>query len=776
MDNYIIDNNKIRMQCDVKNLYCERIFVKSDKEWVPVLCSVPFATIPTDERHFAAFAQEPTEPYVKIEGESARICLEHPDYTVSRTIRLSQKADAVDFTVTFRAKKKITLRALEDKWNFLPDRREQDDALTGPLDFVWSQRIKTLPADFVSHYNFRTPIVMMQQGEIFAGIVPGLENVKKEELDKAPLGMDLDVTRDRYPWMSYGVIVGQGMTPDKPCEAGHSHIVRGSGLEFCRVVLDTGDEITYSYSIIVSPQPVKLGYRYAVRYLWQRYGAPQMELEHSLPDNPRFPDVKTLKQWQLEIWDKNAENDYFSYTKDGKTVGGITGRRQGEWFSRTDHKHDLWYACWLQELVTGYGTYLYGKSSGKHKWMERAEQILNHILSAPRTMGMFPVICYYESDGSETWLKDDGWAGYRNEFHTLHMSWTAWLMLRWGTKAFPGRMEDILEFCKPYADFLIARQHEDGCIPSWYDDDGNPSRVQFRDFNAETATSALFLMEIGEIAKNEQYLAVGMKGLDFITEYVIPRKRWFDLETFLSCSRKDFDFYDSITAQYPQCNLSQIHASIAYLKRYHITQKESDLKLAEQMADYLLLTQQLWNHPLLHINSFGGFTVQNADNEWSDVREGLCAMLLYQYYLATGKQEYLERSVAAMHAGFEVLPYENWAHCGYEGMQYDSSLLWGGGVILTAAEYLDAEMGAMAIDADGGFGTGIDGCVVKKVEVNGDEIFIDATFVGREEDSPFSMRVFSRNSRKYTIKINDRVIGEFSPEQLKNKILINGTE
>ena len=82
----------------------------------------------------------------------------------------------------------------------------------------------------------------------------------------------------------------------------------------------------------------------------------------------------------------------------------------------------------------------------------------------------------------------------------------------------------------------------------------------------------------------------------------------------------------------------------------------------------------------------------------------------------------------------------------------------------------------MAIDADGGFGTGIDGCVVKKVEVNGDEILIDATFVGREENSPFSMRVFSRNSRKYTIKINDRVIGEFSPEQLKNKILINGTE
>lgn len=774
MGSYFIENSKVRLQSEVGNQYHERIFIKSDKEWVPVLCSAPFATVPTDERHFAAFAQEPTKASVETVDEIARVILEHPDYTVKRTIQLSEKAEGVDFTVTFRAKKATRLRALEDIWNFLPKRREQDDEMTGPLDFVWSQRIKTVPADFVSHYNFRTPIVMMQQGEVFAGLVPGLEDVDKDALEKAPLGMDLDVTRGQYPWMSYGVIVGLAMTPDKPCEAGHSHIVRGSNPEFWKVVLEAGDEITYKYTIITSSQPVKLGYRYAVRYLWQRYGAPQVSLEDNLPKNQRFPNAKTLEQWQSEIWDKSAENDYFSYSKDGETVGGLTGRRQGEWFSRTDHKHDLWYACWLQELVTGYGAYLYGKSAGKQKWIERAEYILNHILSAPRTKGMFPVICYYESDGSETWLRDDGWAGYLDEFHTLHMSWTTWLMLRWGIKAFPQRMKDILEFCKPYADFLIEKQHEDGCIPSWYNEEGDPSRVQFRDFNAETATSALFLMEMGEITKNEKYMAAGMKGLDFITEYVMPRKRWFDLETFLSCSKKPFDFYDSITAQYPQCNLSQIHASIAYLRRYQITQNDSDLKLAEQMADYLILTQQLWNHPLIQINTFGGFTVQNADNEWSDVREGLCSILLYHYYLATGKQEYLERSVAAMHAGLEVLPYENWAHCGYEGMQYDSSLLWGGGVILTAAEYLEAEMGTMAVDVDNEFGIGIDGCVVKNVSVTENEILIDASFVGRDENDPFSIRVFSRSMKKYTIKINGRIIGEFLPEQLNKKLLVDG--
>ena len=88
---------------------------------------------------------------------------------------------------------------------------------------------------------------------------------------------------------------------------------------------------------------------------------------------------------------------------------------------------------------------------------------------------------------------------------------------------------------------------------------------------------------------------------------------------------------------------------------YRITQRPEDLEQAEAVLDYLLLTQQLWNHPLMHIKAFGGFTVQNTDHEWSDVREGICAVILYHYYLATGRTEYLERSIAAARSGFEVL-------------------------------------------------------------------------------------------------------------------------
>lgn len=768
-----LQKESFRISCSAEDGYLETVSIPVDGVWTPVLESAPFATIPSDERSFAPHALKPTKAAsILRSGEGLEILLEHPEHTIRRRIQPSGlRRDVLDFTVRYTAKQDVVLRAVEDRWYFLPERREEDIPLSGPLDFVWSQRIKTFPSTVISHYNFRSPIVMMQQGKLFAGLVPGLEEVGKSELLRAPLGMDLDVTRDRHPWMSFGMVVSIHMTPDKPCEAGHSQIVRGVDRKFCRVKLAPGESLEYRYSLILSRQPEKLGYRYAVRYLWERHGKPQVNQPDNMIRNIRFENAKVLEDWRKEIWDLRAEADYFTVEKDGMTAGGITGRRQGEWFSRTDYKHDVWFACWLQELVTGYGLHLYGERSKKAVWKTRTDQILNYILSAPRTGGMFPVICYFEKDGSETWLNDDGWAGYPQDFHTLQMSWTAWLMLRWAASVLPERKSEILEFCRPYAAFLQSVQHPDGCIPSWFDTEGKPSRKVFRDFNAETAVSALFLMEYGDMAGDPAALSAGERALDFITARVLPRQRWFDLETFLSCAKKPFDFYDSITAQYPQCNLSELHASIAYLVRYRITRKPEDLELAERVTDYLLLTQQLWNHPLLEIKPFGGFTVQNTDHEWSDVREGLCAILLYHYYLATGKAEYLERGVAAMRSGFEVLPYENWAHCGYEGMQYDSSLLWGGGVIMTAAEYYDLELGTLAVDADSLLGVGVDNCVVSDLSLENGVLTIAADLSRHSPGSRLSAKIFDRGRRVSKIVLNGSPVWEGSAGRIPGGIV-----
>ena len=763
-----LENGKLKLYGQYeKDGWNEKIYLKQEKGEQLVLESFPHATLLEDERSFAVYYQEPTKKTKEMcEDGIASVILEHPDYTLKREIsfekilqedggvRKDTCEDTLHFRVTLTAKKRLDFRAVEDKWNYMIAKRETDTPMEGPLDFVWSQRIKTLPSDIVSHYNFRTPIVMLQQNEFFVGLIAGLEGVTKEDLEKVPLGMDMNVTEDEHPWISYGGIGIKGVMPDTPCDAGHTHIVRGRNADFIQIHLCPGESCVYSYSIIACEAEKKMGYRKAQRYIWDRYSRYRKETCQDIYENVRFPGIMTLQDWEKEVWEKRTEEDFYTYKKNGKTVGAVTGKRQGEWFSRTDYKHDAWFACWLQELATGYGMFHFGEKSSQEKWKVRAEQILELILQAPQTKGMFPVVCYLEEDGTETWLRDDGWAGYYKEFHTLQMSYTAWLLVLWAERLFPERKEEILNFCTAYAEFLLSVQHEDGCIPSWFNENGEPSRVQFRDFNAETAASAIFLLELGDATRRQDMIEAGMRGVDFVDGQVRPRQRWFDLETFLSCAKKSFAFYDGITAQYPQCNLSTIFAGFAYLKRYRITGNETDKKKMEEVIDYLLLTQQVWNHPGIQIDVFGGFTVQNTDNEWNDAREALCAVLLYEAWRSTGAWEYLERAVAAMHAGFQNLPYENWAHCGYEGMQYDSSLLWGCGIILAAAEYFDEYAELILYDANAKKAIGLWGIQIEDVSVAEGMVDIRAVIPERLDKDVIRVGVYGAESHGITVRIN----------------------
>jgi hypothetical protein len=142
------------------------------------------------------------------------------------------------------------------------------------------------------------------------------------------------------------------------------------------------------------------------------------------------------------------------------------------------------------------------------------------------------------------------------------------------------------------------------------------------------------------------------------------------------------------------------------------------------------------------------------------VREGLIAVHLHRMYLATGKREYLERAVAASKSGFPVLPYENWAHNGYEGLQYDSSILWGGGVILTSAEYLEHEIGDVFIDAKERWGLGTHGALVKSVTVEGDALNVEADLARCDREA---LAVTVRAAKPVRLTLNGQEFGLVAP-------------
>ena len=239
--------------------------------------------------------------------------------------------------------------------------------------------------------------------------------------------------------------------------------------------------------------------------------------------------------------------------------------------------------------------------------MAKAESVLNLALSSPRNRGAFSTIYLFDK---KQWIPSDGWAGYPDSYHAFAMSWTAYWMLRWAEDLTPTRKAEVLAFVKPYGDFLLAHQSPSGVIPAWYYASNLQPRQEFRDFSAETAPSALFLATLGESTGDQRFIVGAQHGMTFIEKEVLPRQRWFDFETFLSCARKDYSFFDSWTAQYPQNNMAEIQAASAMLALYRLTKKTEYLESGTKMLDYLLLSQQVWNNPMYTPMLLGGFNAE----------------------------------------------------------------------------------------------------------------------------------------------------------------------
>ncbi len=634
--------------------------------------------------------------------------------TFEQRILLTSEPDVLTVEVKFAAEPDVKIRAVEDRYDFAPGRRNTDTPSSGPVDFVWSQNIKNEADDVIPNWGFKSPAVMLQQGKVFAALMPELSDRLVE-----PLALDLDVTSQALPWLSYGALASQpyGHSYFRPSpDAGPRGIAYTTVGD--AVVAET---IQYSYSIVALIQPDKLGYRTVVRRLWQHEGHKEFIRSDDLQQNVLRPELVTFDEWRRDTWIRYANELYRGFDCANQRCGTLLSNRNpwGQWSKPAP---DAWFNAWLETLRTAYGWYLYGRHSNDQEIENKAESVLNLALKSPQHGGAFPTI-YLLND--RRWVRDDGWAGFSEDYHAFDMSWTAYWMLKWAEDITPNRKEEILAFVRPYGDFLVKEQLPSGVIPSWYDKDLKPTG-EFREFNAETAASALLLASLAEITGNHTYLNAASRAMDFINREVLPRQRWFDFETFISCARKPFDFYDKWTAQYPQNNLATIQAAKAYLALFQATKDRRYLERGKEVLDYLLLTQQVWNNPAFSPKMIGGFTTQNTDAEWSDNRESYAAVLLWDYYKATGNGEYLERAAAAARSTFAVAPWENWAHTGYlDKPGALSGFNWGAGSGMTSIEMMYPALGDAFIDLQQKNGVGFNACSLRNLKVTNRSISFD---------------------------------------------------
>jgi hypothetical protein len=718
----------------------EVLSIKVKGEWQAVLSAASAVHVRTDAGISACpiTKASSTEDGLLITGDCGVGVFE-------QRIKLAAESDVLDVSTRLKLKAGVAIHSVEDRYDFLPPRHTTTDEHTGPLDFVWSQNIKSEHNDLIPTNSFKSPVVMMQQDELFAALMPHVNDHHAETR-----ALDLDVTSDAHPWLAYGAI------PSQPHD--HSYFRRSPG----GVLISIAGTVEYDYSIVLSAQPPNLGYRRVVRRLWVQLGHSSLQTSADEQRNVLRPELDSFNTWREEAWRAYADRVYVTFPCGDRQCGTLKSNRnyKGDW----DHPEpDAWFNAWFQTLRTAYGWYLYGRTNKDAQVMAKAESVLNLVLSAPHKEGAFPTI--YLVDRAQ-WVPSDGWASYADSYHAFSMSWTAYWMLRWAEDLTPQRKAEILAFVRPYGDFLLAHQESSGVIPSWYYSATLKPREEFRDFNAETAPSALLLVTLGVSTGDKRYIEAAERAMSFIQREVLPRQRWFDFETFLSCARKDYSFFDRWTAQYPQNNLAEIQAPAAMLALYRATGKPEYLESGVRMLDYLLLTQQVWNNPLFTPKLLGGFTTQNTDQEWSDARQGYAATLLADYYDATGNFEYLERAIAAARSTFAVAPWENWAHGGH--LDQPGALTgfhWGPGSAMTSVEMLSPKLGDALIDVSSRRGAGFDQCTITDVQAEGEAISFQLASASTQRRFLVRFRGVDPK-RQYRIRWNHGEVRIIAGEQL----------
>ncbi len=675
---------------------------------------------------------------------------------VIREVRLDDAENLAHVSVFFVPSRYDNIISIEDKLFFAPETRSHMDGVNGPLDFIWSQQIKREENNYIPHWCFKSPIVMFQQGKIFAAVVPDLSKQDAETLDAAPLGLDLGVPENAKAWFSCGIISG-GLDKHNEVHAdGHSYYPRSEDFIAC----ERKGCVTFSYELLLSEEPFRQGYRRGVSHLWKTIGHRQLMGSIDNQRNPLDPSMIDLEDWADLTWYDTCDRDYTAFEYNGRNCGLLTSRRVMDTIPGASEK-DGWYQIWANALRTAYGWIRFGLRTHDEEVVERAKGILNAVLVCPRNGGAFPAILELQEDGNVRWFNDDTWAGFKEEYHSVNMGWTGYWLLRWEDVC-PESRDEIYQMCAELADFFVRNQNEDGCIPAWFTTELEAKREEFREFNAECSACALFLAEMFKRHGNKAYLECAEKIGRFILEKVLPRNRWFDLEAFLSCSPKPFDYYDAYTAQYPQCNMAQVFTSQAFLVLYQATGDRFWLESGCGITDYTSLTQAVWNHPLIRKRpTLGGYTTQNTDGEWCDHRQDYMAVTFMEYYRLTGNMDYLERGIAALRAGFASYPYENFAHCGENGMNYISGVNWGIGTAQVSAEEMYPILGDIYINLEYGHAIGVNAATVTEFHTEGNELYMEAE-VAEGMRNRLHLSVENANEEaKYSVYVNGVLAGSF---------------
>jgi hypothetical protein len=359
-----------------------------------------------------------------------------------------------------------------------------------------------------------------------------------------------------------------------------------------------------AYNILLSPNtPKHQAYREVARWWWDKQG--KRNIQDTLP--------------QAVPWGTYARTGINKYlvpvawretTMGGEKVGGAA-------MNVLAGNNATWFQGWFNDLRSAYGTYIFGKWMKRPDLMAKARETRALLLHSPQKDGLFPIIYDW---GQHKWYGSStgGEGGGPNIYHTVDCAWAAYWLLMWNRDLEPS--PESVAFAKRLGDFMIKAQLPTGEIPAYYHMDTMKPTDRLV-HGAEATGAGMFLAFLGRETGEAKYLAGARKVAAFTRREIMPRNKWFDYETFYSCSWKPEGYFDPVTDQEPQNTLSIHWAAEMFRQLYLADHKAQDLKDGEALMDYLNLYQQVWSPSFMTFEGFGGYGVQNTDAEWNDARQ-----------------------------------------------------------------------------------------------------------------------------------------------------------
>ena len=672
-------------------------------------------------------------------------------------------------------------------------------------DYTWVPYLAPKDNFVIGDHVFRSPVIIYKKGNLSFALFPDLKTLGQNRPFQTFLKLNLHPNDNKLPEISYGY---GNYKPYKHVYFKHK--------KFHEWDVEQHTDLTFRYYLIVFNDRTESEIlEYINHFLWEKYG--RRAFYESL--NPQvLPFEINAKESFKALFERH--DCWGNFKIDGMECGGIW---QQSWIGKEKlpitfiqpeemeefKKHRFhppriayaWNQAWFSNIRSSYGLRYFGEMWFNRDYLEKAEKLLNTVLYVPRTNGIFPSIILPTGLNSDKFSFINGVHAYicLDDFNvvdaSLTMYWTLKILQDFGENG-----QIIKDKCKLLADLLKRIQLENGAIPTIinFDEETNTPIIKEDLINsASSGAPMMFLLEYYKITQDKEIIPICEKISQYLENEIVSEDKWHDYEAFYSCTYPPPYNYDNHSKSHIINTLCIYWCAEGFKELYKLTKKINYLRVGERILATLSLFQQVWDIPYIGVDTFGGFGVQNADAELNDARQALFVKTYMEYYLETGKWEYMERGIASLRASWamqilseflEICPgnlngldtvdgidkgciFENYGHSGRDERVRGFIMTdWGIGSAAYATAYAKKHFGDLFIDFKEQLVFGIDGILMKKFDFEDDKVYSEFDLI--PDKTKIKIKARDSPDKYVEIIMNNKSFGKFDKKTLENGFII----